>query len=159
MTTWSDTDFLAAVKAGTFAAAPWKPEDLTPNGLDLRISHVLVPFVSADPITAGTATVPPLTRFVVGTEAALSMPRDAVGSLWLRSSYSRKGVLAAFGKVDAGFKGNLTVGCFNASHEPLSIAIGDRFCQMVVETLQSPPQKDYGATGRYQNQSGVTLAK
>lgn len=157
--TWSDTDFLAAVQAGTFAAAPWKPEDLTPNGLDLRLSHVLIPSLSPEPITTGTATVPPMTRFIVGTEAAITMPRDGVGSLWLRSSYSRKGVIAAFGKVDAGFRGNLTVGCFNAGHEPLAIPIGDRFCQMVVETLQSPPQRDYGATGRYQDQRGVTLAK
>jgi dCTP deaminase len=157
--TWSDTDFLAAVQAGTFAAAPWKPEDLTPNGLDLRLSHVLIPSLSPEPITSGSATVPPMTRFIVGTEAAITMPRDGVGSLWLRSSYSRKGVIAAFGKVDAGFRGNLTVGCFNAGHEPLAIPIGDRFCQMVVETLQSPPQRDYGATGRYQDQRGVTLAK
>ncbi|MEK6976194.1 MAG: dCTP deaminase [Candidatus Thermoplasmatota archaeon] len=159
MATWSDTDFHAAVSAGAFSATPWKPEDLTPNGLDLRISHVLIPSLSPDPIVAGTAVVPPMTRFIIGTEAALAMPPDAVGSLWLRSSYSRKGVIAAFGKVDAGFRGNLTVGCLNAGHEPLSIPIGDRFCQMVVETLQTPPQRDYAATGRYQDQRGVTLAK
>lgn len=159
MAVWSDSDFLAAVQAGTFRAEPWHPQDLTPNGLDLRIAHVLVPSVSAEPVSSGTATVPPLARFVVGTEAVLAMPRDAVGSLWIRSSYSRKGVLAAFGKVDAGFRGNLTVGAFNAGGEPLAIPIGDRFCQIVLETLGSPPQKDYGATGRYQDQRGVTLAK
>jgi dCTP deaminase len=160
MAVWSDADFLAAVQAGTFRAEPWAPQDLTPNGLDLRIGHVLVPSVSAEPVEAGTATVPAMTRFVVGTQAVLTMPRDAVGSLWLRSSYSRKGVLAAFGKVDAGFRGNLTVGCLNAGHEPLSIPIGDRFCQIVLETLHTPPTQDYGAKGgRYQDQRGVTLAK
>lgn len=160
MAVWSDADFLAAVGAGTFKAEPWHAQDLTPNGLDLRLSHVLIPSISPEPITTGTAAVPPMTRFVVGTEAAIAMPRDAVGSLWLRSSYSRKGVIAAFGKVDAGFRGNLTVGCLNAGHEPLAIPIGDRFCQMVLETLQSPPTKDYGAKGgRYQDQRGVTLAK
>ena len=160
MAVWSDADFLAAVAAGTFRAEPWLPADLTPNGLDLRIGHVLVPSVSPDPVSSGTAMVPPMTRFVVGTQAVLTMPRDAAGSLWLRSSYSRRGVLAAFGKVDAGFRGNLTVGCLNASHEPLSIPVGDRFCQVVLETLQTPPHADYGAKGgRYQDQRGVTLAK
>ena len=159
MAVWSDSDFLAAAKAGTFKAEPWHEKDLTPNGLDLRIAHVLVPSVSADAVSAGTATIPPMARFVIGTEQVLTMPRDAVGSLWIRSSYSRKGVIAAFGKVDAGFRGNLTVGAFNAGSEALSIPIGDRFCQVVLETLHSPPQRDYGATGRYQDQRGITLAK
>ena len=160
MAVWTDGDIADAVASGRLGVEPWHPEDLTPNGLDLRISHILLPERSPEPITSGTAVIPPMTRFVVGTEAFLTMPRDGVGSLWLRSSYSRKGVIAAFGKVDAGFRGNLTVGAFHAGHEPLSIPIGDRFCQMVVETLQTPPTKDYGAKGgRYQDQRGVTLAK
>jgi dCTP deaminase len=157
MAPWSDADIRAAVEAGTFTAQPWRPEDLTPNGLDLRVAHVLVPSQSPTPVTTGTATIPPMTRFVVGTEAVLSMPVDVVGSLWIRSSYARRGVLASFGKVDAGFRGNLTVGAFHAGHEPLSIPVGDRFCQLVLEPLQTPPTKAYA--GRYQDQRGVTLAK
>jgi dCTP deaminase len=157
---WSDTDILRALVAGSFRADPWHPEDLTPNGLDLRISHVLVPALGPQPITSGAPLVPPGARFVVGTEASLAMPRDAVGSLWLRSSWSRRGVIAAFGKVDAGFHGNLTVGAFNAGSEPLPVPVGDRFCQLVLESLQSPPQASYAERGgRYQGQSGVTLAK
>lgn len=155
--TWSDTDILAAQKAGSFRAEPWRPEDLTPNGLDLRIGHVLVPSVMKEPQSSGTVAVPPMARFVVGTEAVLAMPQDAAGSLWLRSSYARRGVLASFGKVDAGFRGNLTLGAFNSSHEALQVPIGDRFCQMVLETLRTPPQKAY--EGRYQDQRGVTMAK
>jgi dCTP deaminase len=51
------------------------------------------------------------------------------------------------------------LGAFNAGTEPLSIPIGDRFCQMVLETLQTPPQRDYSQTGQYHGQRGVTLAK
>ncbi|MHB8634250.1 MAG: dCTP deaminase [Thermoplasmatota archaeon] len=158
MTTWSDGDILAATQSGRFAAEPWHPEDLTPNGLDLRIGHVLLPSTGAE-VSSGSLVVPPLTRFVVGTEAVLAMPRDGVGSLWLRSSWARRGVLASFGKVDAGFRGNLTLGAFNAGHEPLTVTVGERFCQVVIESLASPPQEDYGQKGRYQNQRGVTLAK
>lgn len=159
MAIWSDADILAAVTAARFSAEPWHPQDLTPNGLDLRIGHVLVPSTMTSAQDEGTAVVPPGARFVIGTQAVLTMPLDAVGSLWLRSSWSRKGVIAAFGKVDAGFRGNLTVGAFNAGHEPLHIPIGERFCQLVLEQLHSPPTKGYGATGRYQDQRGVTLAK
>lgn len=160
MPIWSDTDFLAAVDQGHFKADPWRPEDLTPNGLDLRIAHVQVVGQMDEPVSEGTVKVPAGERFVIGTEEFLEMPLDAVGSLWIRSSYARRGVLASFGKVDAGFHGNLTVGCFNASHEDIEIPVGDRFCQIVLEDLKSPPQAAYAdKSGNYQGQTGVTLAK
>jgi dCTP deaminase len=157
MAVWSDTDFLAARQAGTFGAEPWHEQDLTPNGLDLRIGHVLVPSAMREPQAHGTVTVPPMTRFQVGTQTVLAMPPDAVGSLWIRSSFARKGVLASFGKVDAGFRGNLTLGAFNASHEPLEVKVGDTFCQIVLHRMLSAPQKTYH--GKYQDQRGVTQAK
>lgn len=160
MTIWSDTDFLAAVDQGHFKADPWRPDDLTPNGLDLRIAHVQIVGQMDEPVSEGTVKVPAGERFVIGTEEYLEMPLDAVGSLWIRSSYARRGVLASFGKVDAGFHGNLTVGCFNASHEDVEIPVGDRFCQIVLEDLKSPPQAAYSEkSGNYQGQRGVTLAK
>ena len=122
--------------------------------------HVQVLGRDEAPITEGTVTVPAGERFVLGTEEFLEMPVDAVGSLWIRSSYARRGVLASFGKVDAGFHGNLTVGCFNASHEDIEIPVGDRFCQIVMEDLKTPPQAAYAEkSGNYQGQTGVTLAK
>src|SRR5687767_5675728 len=105
-------DFPPPGPRGSFRPEPCHPQALPPNGLDLRIAHVLVPSVSPEPTSSGAATIPPMARFIIGTEAVLTMPKDAVGSLWIRSSYSRKGVIAAFGKVDAGFRGNLTVGAF-----------------------------------------------
>jgi dCTP deaminase len=157
MAVWSDSDFLAARAAGSFAAEPWHGEDLTPNGLDLRIGHVLVPSTMGEPQAEGTAVVPPMTRFQVGTRTVLQMPADAVGSLWIRSSFARRGVLASFGKVDAGFRGNLTLGAFNAGHEPLEVKIGDTFCQIVLHRMLSAPQRTYH--GKYQDQRGVTQAK
>ncbi|MEA3204256.1 MAG: dCTP deaminase [Thermoplasmata archaeon] len=157
MAVWSDTDFLAARAAGTFAAEPWHEADLTPNGLDLRIGHVLVPSAMQEPQEHGTITVPPMTRFQVGTLTVLQMPPDAVGSLWIRSSFARKGVLASFGKVDAGFRGNLTLGAFNASHAALEVKVGDTFCQVVLHRMLSPPRQTYH--GKYQDQRGVTQAK
>jgi dCTP deaminase len=156
---WSDRDFLDAVASGRFAAEPWLPDDLTPNGLDLRIGQVLVPLLAPEPVSEGKASVPPMTRFVVGTSTVLRMPDDAAGSLWLRSSFARRGVLASFGKVDAGFRGNLTIGAFNAAHEPLELAIGDRFCQIVLEPLERPAERGYAQrSGTYQDQRGITLA-
>ena len=156
MPVWSDEDFRRAVASARFSADPWRPQDLTPNGLDLRVASVLVP-ASGAATGDGEAVVPPLQRFLVGTQETLRLPPDAAGSLWLRSSYARRGVLASFGKVDAGFRGNLTVGAFNSSHEALRIPIGDRFCQIVMEDLATPSARPYA--GRYQDQQGITTAR
>jgi dCTP deaminase len=155
MSVWSDADIADAIAAGRLKVTPWRPEDLTPNGLDLRVASVLLQGQAA-PVASGTVRVPPLSRFVVATEEVLELPPDAAGSLWIRSSYARRGAIASFGKVDAGFRGNLTLGAFNASSEPLDVPIGDRFCQVVLEDLRSPSRKPYA--GRYQDQRGVTLA-
>lgn len=160
MATWSDTDFLAAVESGRLGLDPWHADDLTPNGIDLRIAEVLVPSQGAEPVRGGVAVVPPMARFLVATEQVVRMPADACGQLWIRSSYARRGVIASFGKVEAGFDGSLTVGAFNSSHEPLEVPVGDRFCQLVLEELLSPPQALYAErSGNYQNQRGVTLAR
>lgn len=160
MPIWSDRDILQSIHDGRLGVEPLHEDDLTPNGLDLRIGSILVPATMKEALQAGSTEVPPMTRFAVGTEAVLRMPDDAVGSLWIRSSWARKGVLASFGKVDAGFAGNLTIGAFHSGHEPLRIAVGERFCQIVLEDLKSPPQAAYEArSGNYQNQRGVTLSK
>ncbi len=86
------------------------------------------------------------------------MGPQITSQLWIRSSYARKGVMASFGKVDAGFHGNLTISCFNSNDEPLEIPIGDRFCQIVFENLSSVPSELYDKkSGTYQNQRGIKL--
>lgn len=86
------------------------------------------------------------------------MGAQITSQLWIRSSYARKGIMASFGKVDAGFHGTLTLSCFNSNDEPLQIPIGDRFCQIVFENLASMPSELYDKkSGTYQNQLGIKL--
>jgi dCTP deaminase len=78
--------------------------------------------------------------------------------LWLRTTWIRKGIIGAFGKIDAGFEGTLTLGAYNASGDIIELPVGERFCQMVFETLHSSAVKDYGErSGNYQGQTGITL--
>lgn len=160
MTVLSDRDILARRVAGELSLEPWDDRSLTPNGYDLRVAEVLVPDVSADVAREGKAVVPGGARFLVSTMERVRMPGDACGSLFLRSSYARRGVFGSFGKVEAGFEGTLTVGGLNAGRQPLEVPIGDRFCQLVFERLASPPQSSYvERSGNYQGQSGITLAR
>ena len=96
--------------------------------------------------------------FYVSTIERVRMADDICAQLWLRTTWIRKGVIGAFGKIDAGFEGTLTLGAYNATDDPVEIPIGERFCQMVLETLNSVSLKDYSQrSGNYQGQTGITL--
>lgn len=155
----SDKDILERRAKNELGIEPFAEKNLTPNGYDLSVKEVLVRS-SGQKTTSGEALVPPGASFLISTQEYVRMPPDAAGQLWIRSSYARRGVLAAFGKVEAGFEGELTVGCFNSGHEALKVPIGDRFCQLAFEQMHSLPQKLYkDRSGQYQGQRGVTLAR
>jgi dCTP deaminase len=155
----SDADILAALRTGALRVEPWEEQHLTPNGVDLRIAEVLVP-PAREPVRSGEAEVPAMSRFLVATAERVTLGPQLAGQLWIRSSYARRGVLASFGKVEAGFSGTLTLGAFNASGQALRLPVGDRFCQLAFEELSSPAQKVYAQrSGQYQGQQGITLAR
>ena len=153
----SDRDIVKAIDDGRLGVAPWNDRSLTPNGYDLRVAEISV---NGD-IAGGegvTVTVPPKTMFYVSTIERVRFPDDMCGNLWLRTSWIRKGVIAAFGMVDAGFEGTLTLGSYNSSDSPVEIPIGERYCQLVFQDMTSPSEKSYEKrSGHYQNQTGVTL--
>lgn len=155
MTILSDRDILAAMKEGTLKIENYSERGLTPNGYDLRVAEVMVDGKSQ---TEGTVKVPPKTSFFVSTVERVGLPDDVCGNLWMRTSWIRKGVITAFGMVDAGFEGTLTLGSYNASDSPVEIPIGERYCQIVFDRMSSPSEKSYAKrSGNYQGQTGVTL--
>jgi len=159
MTVLSDKDIENAMKSGNLEIEPFIEKNLTPNGYDLSIDEVYIRKIDRH-IKEGIATIPPLTWFAISTKEFVKMGPQITSQLWIRSSYARKGVMASFGKVDAGFHGTLTIGCFNASDKEVEIPIGDRFCQIVFEYLSTAADELYDKrSGTYQNQRGVTLKR
>jgi dCTP deaminase len=155
----SDRDIRERLEQKQLGIEPYVEKHLTPNGYDLTVKEIVLRTTGAK-IVEGEAIVPAMSSFLISTREYVKMPGDASGQLWIRSSYARRGVLAAFGKVEAGFEGELTVGCFNSSHEPVKIPVGDRFCQLAFEKMHSVPDKLYkDRSGNYQGQRGVTLAR
>jgi dCTP deaminase len=156
----SDAEILAALKTGALSIEPFLEANLTPNGVDLTASEVLLPDSASESVREGVVIIPPLGRFAVATREVVALGSALCGSLWIRSSYARRGLLASFGKVDAGFSGALTVGMFNAGAKPFEFRIGDRFCQLVFESLGAPAEKAYAErSGNYQHQRGVNLGR
>ena len=157
MTILSDTDIINSIKNDNLGIEPFNEKNLTPNGYDLSIDEIYIKKSNIH-IKDGMATIPPLTWFAISTKEFVKMGPKITSQLWIRSSYARKGVMASFGKVDAGFHGTLTISCFNSNDEPLELPIGDRFCQIVFENMESIPSELYDKkSGNYQNQRGLKL--
>ena len=157
MTILSDMDIKNSIEKNYLSIEPFNEKNLTPNGYDLSIDEIFIR-KSDQHIKEGIAKIPPLTWFAISTKEFVKMGPKITSQLWIRSSYARKGVMASFGKVDAGFHGTLTISCFNSNDEPLEVPIGDRFCQIVFEKLSSKPTEPYDKkSGNYQNQRGIKL--
>ena len=157
MTVLSDRDIENSIKTSKLDIEPFDQKNLTPNGYDLSIDEIYIKKTDQH-IKDGIATIPPLTWFAISTKEFVKMGPDITSQLWIRTSYARKGIMASFGKVDAGFHGTLTISCFNSSDGEIEIPIGDRFCQIVFEHLSAKPEAVYSErSGNYQNQRGVTL--
>lgn len=157
MTILSDLDIKKLLDKKELSIEPFEDKNLTPNGYDLSIDEIFIKKTN-EHVRNGIAKIPPLTWFAISTKEYIKMGSQITSQLWIRSSYARKGVMASFGKVDAGFQGTLTISCFNSNDEPLQIPIGDRFCQIVFENLASVPSELYDKkSGTYQNQLGIKL--
>lgn len=147
---------LSKMEDGSLGIDGFHERSLTPNGYDLRIAEIRDS--NGDVFHEGDVTVAPGTMFYVSTVETVRLPDDVCAQLWLRTTWIRKGILGAFGKIDAGFNGTLTLGALNASTGPVTIPIGERFCQMVLESLHSPATRPYSErSGNYQGQKGITL--
>ncbi|WP_400234365.1 dCTP deaminase [Methanomethylophilus alvi] len=152
----SDRDILYGIQSGRIGISDYNERSLTPNGYDLRVAEISI---DGKVYNEGTVKVPPKTMFFVSTIERVKMADDVCGNLWLRTSWIRKGTISAFGMVDAGFEGTLTLGSYNSSDKELEIPIGERYCQLVFQTMTSASEKSYEKrSGHYQGQTGVTLA-
>lgn len=154
MVVLSDRGIRRRVEEGTLGIEPFDAAHLTPNGYDLAVREVLIPPDTRS--TKGVVGLPAGTWFAVSTLEYIRMPGDLVGMLWLRTSHARRGILATFGVVDAGFEGELTFSC-SASRDT-TLHVGSRFVQMVFLRMGSVPDLTYASrSGSYQGQRGVTL--
>ena len=157
MSILSDVDIKRCIQKKELDIEPFVENNLTPNGYDLSIDEIFIRKTD-EHIKEGIAKIPAQTWFAISTKEFVKMGPKITSQLWIRSSYARKGVMASFGKVDAGFHGTLTISCFNSNDESLDIPIGDRFCQIVFENMQSAPSELYDKkSGNYQNQKGIKL--
>lgn len=157
MAVLSDADIVAMIADKSLMIEGYNERNLTPNGYDVTIEEVLIPTTGVR-YKEGVVSIPSNMWFVVATKEYFVLPPTLVGEIWIRTTWARKGILSSFGRIDAGFNGNLTFSAFNASPGRVEVPIGDRFAQVVFSELRSPPSKTYEQrSGNYHHQRGITL--
>ena len=158
MTILSDKSIIELVKKEQIIIDPFNNENLTPNGYDLTVEEIEIP--EKQKRTKEKLSIPPGERFAISTKEVISCGENYCAQLWLRTSWARKGIICSFGKIDSGFKGNLTLLGLNASKKSVDIKIGNTFAQIVFEKLSTTANELYEKrSGNYQNQKGITWSK
>jgi dCTP deaminase len=98
-------------------------------------------------------TIPPGERRLVATLERVELGDDIAGTLHIRSSLARTGIIASLALVDPGFHGQLTISLLNAGAEPFEMNRNDRFVQLVLNELSSKTHHLY--SGKYQDSQGI----
>ena len=154
----SDNTIVQLVKNKEITIDPFVDKNLTPNGYDLTVEEIEIP--EKQKTTTKKMTIPPGERFAISTKEVISCGENHCAQLWLRTSWARKGIICSFGKIDSGFKGNLTLLGLNSSKKNVDIEIGNTFAQIVFEKLSTAANELYEErSGNYQNQKGITWSK
>jgi len=135
----SDVDIEKRIKDMSLVLIPFDPSSLNGAGYDLHM--------------AMETTIPTGKHQLAATMERVELPDDLTGTLHIRSSLARTGILASLALVDPGFRGQLTISLYNAGTETFRMSKGDKFVQMVLHTLDTKTQRPY--RGRYQDSQGI----
>jgi dCTP deaminase len=135
----SDGTILELLQAGKLEISPFSQERLTPNGYDFGVGEAI--------------TIQPGQGIQLETVEHVSLPVYIGAMMFLRSSYSRQGLVASFGFVDAGFRGKIKFYVHNLGKSDIMISKDKGVFQMIFLSLDKAAQKDYPTrSGHYQNQ-------
>ncbi|MCL4334387.1 MAG: hypothetical protein M1290_03850 [Candidatus Thermoplasmatota archaeon] len=135
----SDGTIQELIQQGTISIEPFDPGKLTPNGYDFSLTEKVI--------------LPPNHGAQVETLESVSLPGFIGSMMFLRSSYARKGVVASFGFVDAGFRGKIRFYLKNLGDESVEIIKEKGVFQMIFLNMDKEAVKTYEKrSGHYQNQ-------
>lgn len=137
--------------------SPHHAREIDPKAFD-EASLVSTPAREADD-GALYYLLPPHTYALGVTVETFAMPPDVLGICMGKSTYARCGLLVNTTPLEPGWKGRLVIELFNAANLPLRVYVGEGIAQCVFLQGEKPATSYADRGGKYQGQSGLTLAR
>ncbi len=135
----SDVEIEKRISEGSLVLTPFDQGCLNGAGYDLRLEIDI--------------TIPPGENRLVATLERVELGEDMAGTLHIRSSLARAGIIASLALIDPGFRGQLTISLYNAGTKEFSMRKNDKFLQMVLHLLGTKTRRPY--SGKYQDSQGI----
>lgn len=139
---------------------PFIDENVNPASYDITLgSHWICPTREPEEFEAEQLTLFPGEVALGTTREVITMPRDVVGDLKLKSSLGRLWLNHSLsGWIDCNFRGQVTLELQNLGPYPRQLTVGMRVAQIVFYQMEEPPEVAYGESGKghYQGQMGTT---
>ena len=135
----SDVEIEQRMNGGSLLITPFDSSCLNGAGYDLRLAEKL--------------EMQPGQHFLVATLERVELGEDLVGTLHIRSSLARAGIIASLALVDPGFRGQLTILLYNAGNGRFTMDRNDRFLQIAIHQLGTKTLRPY--CGKYQDSQGI----
>lgn len=168
MSVLSDKGLMELQKKHSDFIKPFNSLYLQPSSYDLHFrlnKGVIVPPVADDTDVVenfSRIVLPPNELVLISTLEKVHIPNGFVARIDGVSSLARIGLLVHItsGFIDPNFKGHITLEVINMNRYPIVLEDGARICQLVVEKLDSPNEREYSSkSNHYQDQDKTTPSK
>ena len=106
-----------------------------------------------------TCVIPPNSFALARSVEYFRMPRNVVGLCLGKSTYARAGIITNFTPFEPGWEGHVTIEISNTTPLPAKIYAGDGIAQCLFIAGEEPEVSYDDRGGKYQSQTGITLAK
>ena len=97
---------------------------------------------------------------LAATQEQISMPKDHLGLVVGKSTYARCGLHVNTTPLEPSWKGQLVLELHNSTPIPLRVYAREGIAQLLMIPIDMTPEVTYAdRDGKYQGQSGITMAK
>ena len=104
--------------------------------------------------------IPPRSYLLGHTIEQFVMPRDVTAVCLGKSTYARVGVIVNVTPIEAGWEGQVVLEIFNSTELPTRVYVNEGICQFLFFQGDQACRESYAERGgKYQGQTGLTLAK
>jgi len=107
----------------------------------------------------GSYLVPPNDMVLARTVERFKMPDDVMAICVGKSTYARCGLVVNVTPLEPGWEGHVTLELSNTTSQPIVVYPHEGICQFVFYRGERPSVTYSDRGGKYQGQTGVTLAR